>query len=277
MHPCQRHVVEHRGCPLSYEVRGDGPSVLFIQGVGVHGSGWNPQINDLAVNHRCLSYDNRGIGASQPIGAPLTIEQLAEDARVLMDAQGWKSAHVVGHSMGGLIALQLALSAREHVRSLSLLCTFARGRDATRLSPWIMWTGMRTRIGTKRMRRHVFLEMVMPRDQLRTLDRDALAAHLAPIFGHDLADQPPIVMKQLAAISACDLTQRLGELKGLPTLVVSAAHDRIAPVASGRALAVGIPGANFVGIADASHGVPILNAERINALLNEHFARAESK
>src|SRR4051794_21172268 len=213
-------MLEHRGCQLSYDVRGNGPPVLLIQGVAVQGDGWRPQVDGLASRYRCLWFDNRGMGRSQPLGTPLSIEQMAEDARMLMDTQGWESAHVVGHSMGGPIALQLALTARKRVRSLSLLCTFARGRDATRLSMWMLWVGIRSRLGPRRLRRRAFLQMVMPPDLLASMDQDALAERLASLFGHDLADQPPVTMKQLSAMSAYDATARLGELTGLPTLVV---------------------------------------------------------
>src|ERR1043165_2031505 len=99
----------YKGCNLSYQLLGSGPPVLLIQGVGVHGSGWSPQVSPLSKNFQCLSFDNRGIGLSQPATRKLTVDQMAEDARALMDAQGWHSAHVVGHSLGGLIALNLAL------------------------------------------------------------------------------------------------------------------------------------------------------------------------
>jgi pimeloyl-ACP methyl ester carboxylesterase len=267
--------IQHRGCQLSYNVCGNGPPVLLIQGVGVQGVGWRPQVDALATRYRCLIFDNRGMNSSQPIGTPLSVEQMAEDALVLMDAQGWESAHVVGHSLGGLIALQLALSARKRVRSLSLLCTFARGRDATRPSPWMIWTGLRTRIGTRRQRRRAFLKLVLPPETLAKSDCDALAEQFAPMFGHDLADQPPVVMKQLAAMNAYDATSRLGELAGLPTLVVSASHDRIARPELGRALATGVPGARFVELTNASHGVPIERPEQINSLLLEHFAQTD--
>src|SRR5687768_4749782 len=121
--------LEHRGCKLSYCIAGNGPPVLMIQGAGMHGDGWLPQIEGLADQYRCLRFDNRGMGKSQPFGAAITIEQMAEDARVIMDAEGWQSAHVAGHSMGGLIALHLALSEPKRVRSLALLCTFARGSE----------------------------------------------------------------------------------------------------------------------------------------------------
>jgi pimeloyl-ACP methyl ester carboxylesterase len=210
------------------------------------------------------------MGRSQPAGATVTVEQMAEDAAALLEAEGWEAAHVVGHSLGGLVALHLALSARQRVRSLSLLCTFAGGRDAAPPTARMIWLGLRSRVGTRRMRRRAFLQLVMPP---RTADDpEDLARRLAPLFGHDLADQPTIVSPQLAALRAYDATSRLGELAGLPTLVVSAVHDPIAPPRSGRILAGGIPGARYVEIPDASHGVPIHRAGTINSLLLDHLA-----
>jgi pimeloyl-ACP methyl ester carboxylesterase len=266
-----QRTLDHHGCRLTYEVQGDGSPVLLIQGVGVHGAGWRPQVAALAPRYSCLSFDNRGMGMSQPVGGPITVEQMAEDARALLDAEGWSAAHVIGHSLGGLVALHLALTFRERVRSLALLCTFAGGRDAAPPTPRMVWTGLRTRIGTRRMRRRAFLELVLPPGATAG---DELAAQLAPLFGHDLADQPPVVGAQLSALRAYDATSRLGELAGLPTLVVSAAHDPIAPPQSGRKLAAGIPGACLVELAEASHGVPIHDADRVNAVLLEHLAAA---
>lgn len=270
-----RRTVHHKDCELSYWIRGTGAPVLFIQGVGVHGSGWTPQVEALAGRHQCVSFDNRGLGLSQPRGCGVTVEQMADDASAIMDAMGWRSAHVVGHSLGGLVALHLALSARARVRSLSLLCTFARGRDAAPLSWWVLWTGLRTRIGSRRQRRRAFLELVMPAHVLRTRDRDDLAVQLAPIFGHDLGVEPPITMTQLSAMRAYDATPRLGELAGLPVIVVSAAHDRIAAPTVGQALASRIPGARFVRLDAASHGAPIQCAAEVNALLAAHIGAAE--
>jgi pimeloyl-ACP methyl ester carboxylesterase len=269
-------LVEHKGCRLSYAVRGEGPPVLLIQGVGVHGDGWTPQVDALAQHYQCVSFDNRGMGRSQPPGCRIRVEQMAQDAAVIMDALGWSSAHVVGHSLGGLVALHLALSARSRVRSLSLLCTFARGRDATPLSWWVLSTGLRTKIGTRRQRRFAFLDLVMPAAVLGAVDRDELALRLGPIFGHDLGDEPPITMKQLSAMRAYDATPRLRELAGLPTLVISAAHDRIAAPKSGRTLAAGIESARFVELPDASHGATIQCATEINELLLDHLDRSES-
>ncbi len=268
--------IEYRGCHLAYAVCGDGSAVILIQGVAVHGAGWQPQIDALSTRHRCLTFDNRGLGRSQPIGdVKLSVKQMAEDSQKLIDAQGWNAAHVVGHSLGGLIALELALASPDRVRSLALLCSFGRGRDAAPLTARMLWTGMRTRIGSRRQRRRAFLELVMPPAAFHGIDADALAAGMAPLFGHDLADQPDVTGLQLAAMRAYDAMPRLHELASVPTLVVSAAHDPIAPPSAGRALANAIPNARFVELADASHGVPIHSSERINELLSEHFAQTE--
>jgi pimeloyl-ACP methyl ester carboxylesterase len=271
------HVLEHRGCRLAYEVAGDGPPVLFIQGVGVNGRGWTPQVEGLSGEFRCLSFDNRGMGASQPCALPLSVAQMADDVLALLGCLGWDSAHVVGHSLGGLIAIELALSAPQRVRSLALLCTVARGRDATRLSGRMLWLGLRSSLGTRRMRRRAFLEIVLSPEGRTRGELDRIALQMEPLFGHDLAERPPAVMQQLRALRGYDARERLAELAGVPTLVVSAERDPIAPPVHGRALAARIGAAQYVEIPGAAHGVTIQRAERINALLREHLTRAEEQ
>ncbi|MEO8276616.1 MAG: alpha/beta fold hydrolase [Thermoanaerobaculia bacterium] len=268
-------VLDVDGCPLSFRVRGEGEAVVLIQGVGVEGDAWRPQVDALAARFRCLTFDNRGMGKSVPSAGALSIERMTADTVALLDHLQWKSAHVVGHSLGGQVAIELGLSARQRVRSLALLCTFARGRDAVAMTPAKIWTGLRTYIGSRRARRHAFLEMVCPASTLRAADgaaKDRLAADLAELFGHDLADHPAVEMAQLKALKAYDAWTRLPQLAGIPTLVVAAAEDRIAVPASGRNLTAAIPGAHFVEIPDAAHGVPIQKSAEVNRLLVDHFA-----
>ena len=97
--------LSHRGCTLHYEVGGSGPPVVWIQGMGLHGRGWAPQVDALEASFTSLTFDNRGMARSQPVGETLTIPLMAADVIALMDRQGWASAHLVGHSMGGLIAI----------------------------------------------------------------------------------------------------------------------------------------------------------------------------
>jgi pimeloyl-ACP methyl ester carboxylesterase len=258
---------------LAYERTGRGPAVLLIQGAGVVGNGWRPQVDALADRYDIVTFDNRGIGASELRGR-VRVEGLARDALAIMDAEALDRFHVAGHSMGGLIAQEIALTSPARVASLALLCTFAQGSEGARITLSMLATALRTRIGTRAMRRSAFLELVMPGDYLQSVDRAALAAELAPLFGRDLADNPSIMLKQVSAMAKFDAFDRLPSLAAIPTLVVSAAHDRIARPAYGRRLAAAIPGATYVEIAGAGHGVTIQRAGEINALLDRHFAAA---
>ncbi len=256
---------------LHYELAGSGAPVLFIQGVGVAGEGWRPQVDGLAADFQTLIFDNRGLGRSVPCRGKISIQAMAEDARALMDEVGWESAHVVGHSMGGVIAQQLALDVPKRVRSLSLLCTFPRGKDAARITPWVLWMTLRTRVGSRPARRRAFLEMLYPAAFLAGQDLDALAAKVGALVGRDLADSPPILMKQVQALGRHDVSKRLGELAGIPTLVVSAVHDPIALPAYGRRLAELIPESKYEVLPAASHGVTLHQPEIINRRLAAFF------
>ena len=269
-------LLKRDGVDLHYELVGSGPPVLLIQGIGVTAEGWRPQVTGLAGQFQLLTFDNRGIGRSQPCAGPISIEVMADDARALMDAAGWASAHVVGHSMGGVIAQQLALDCPARVRSLVLLCTFARGKDGARPTPWVIGMSLRTRLGPRPARRRAFLEMLYPRDYLKTVDLNRLAEETGRIVGRDLADQPPVLMQQLRALGRHNALGRLGELARIPTLVISGAHDPIAKPAYGRALAAAIPGARFEAWPEAAHGVIIQQAEQINRRLGTFFASTVS-
>ena len=115
------------GAEIHYTADGSGPAVLLVQGVGAIGRAWRPQIDALKASYTVIAFDNRGIGESTGGDGPLSIEAMAADALAVADASGASSFHLVGHSMGGIIAQQIAFAAPDRVRSLSLLCTFARG------------------------------------------------------------------------------------------------------------------------------------------------------
>lgn len=265
-------IIETSGARLSYARVGEGPAVLFVQGVGIVGEGWRPQVDALKAEFTCFSFDNRGIGGSTILGPhPLSVEAMAEDALAILDGERIDRFHLVGHSLGGVIAQEIALRAPSRVMSLSLLCTFARGKQGARLTWDILVAGLKTKIGTRKMRRKAFLQLVLPATHLADLsDADAYARELAPLFGRDLADSPPIAMKQLSALGRYDALDRLSALS-VPTLVASAEHDRIALPAFGKELASAIPNARYVEIEDAGHGVPIHRPEVVNELLRRHF------
>jgi pimeloyl-ACP methyl ester carboxylesterase len=146
-------VCKRDGVSIYYELSGQGEPVLLIQGIGVAGSGWKLQTDDLSRHYQTLIFDNRGLGQSTPCTSAISIEAMAGDVAALMDQVGWTSAHIVGHSMGGVIAQEFALKYPKRARSLSLLCTFARGRDGARLTPWVLWVSLRTRLGPRAWRR----------------------------------------------------------------------------------------------------------------------------
>lgn len=268
--------IDRPGARVHYSTCGSGPAVLMIQGVGVPIAGWGPQLDALRSNYRVACIDNRGIGRSTASARTLSIEDMAADALAVADAEGIQRFHLVGHSMGGIIAQQVALTARERVLSLALLCTFHKGRQGATMTPGLLWTALRSRIGTRRMRRHAFAEIVMTPDYLASTDRDELCERLAALFGRDLASQPSIVMRQVRAMARFDASERLAELAGVPTLVLSAEHDRIARPVFGRALAAAIPGATFIEVAGAGHAVTIQCAEDINDILAAHLQRSSA-
>lgn len=247
-----------------------GAPVLFIQGVGVPGCGWTPQTDALQSNFWVTSFDNRGIGNSDLGKDPLTIDLFARDALAVLDHLDIESAHVVGHSMGGVIASQLALNAPERIRSLSLLCTFLKGKNAAKINAWKIWVGLRCHLGTRKMRRFAFQEMVFSRQELETVDRDAFALEAQSIFGRDLAEQPSIVMKQVNALSKHDCSALLGSLAHIPSLVISGAQDRMAPPSEGRALAEAISG-EYQEWGGTAHGLPITQKDQLNSTLEKFF------
>ncbi len=248
--------------------------MIIVQGVGANGLGWNPLVEIMNDCFTCMTFDNRGIGASQPNAGEITVTQMASDLLALMEHIGWTSAHVVGHSLGGMIAMEAALTSRSRVRSLALLCTFAHGRHIRRMTPHLLWSALRLKFGTRYMRRNAFMDLVLPASEAKGHPA-AAADRLSSILGRDLADVPDVTSRQLVAMSASDLTGRLPELSGLPTLVVSGGEDILAPPAMGRAIANRIAGSSYVEIPGATHAFPILEPERCSAMLVRHLEAAE--
>jgi pimeloyl-ACP methyl ester carboxylesterase len=107
---------------------------------------------------------------------------MAADAAAILDRENIDHVHVMGHSMGGLIALGFALMNPARIKSLILACTFADGAAPTRFSWKMAALGIRCRVGTRAMRRDAMLEMIMPAHYLRSIDRGRLAADLAAVI-----------------------------------------------------------------------------------------------
>ena len=115
---------------IKWESSGDGPPLLLIQGLGYGRWGWEPIVPGLAARHRVIRFDNRGIGESDKPEGPYTAAQMAGDALQVLDEAGIERANVIGASLGGMIAQELAVTAPDRVDKLVLCCTTPGGPDA---------------------------------------------------------------------------------------------------------------------------------------------------
>ena len=114
---------------IAWQSHGSGAPVLLIQGLGYGGWGWEPVVPGLAERFRVLTFDNRGIGGSDKPAGPYTTAELAGDALQVLDEAGADRAHVVGASLGGMIAQEIATLTPERVEKLVLCCTTPGGAD----------------------------------------------------------------------------------------------------------------------------------------------------
>src|SRR5689334_5742139 len=117
--PC----VVNEGAEIYWEQQGEGPPVLLIMGLSFTLEMWFRVLPPLLQGYRAIVFDNRGVGRTGVPAGPYWIPQMARDAVAVLDAAGVENAHIMGASMGGMIAQELALSAPERVRSLVLGCT----------------------------------------------------------------------------------------------------------------------------------------------------------
>jgi 3-oxoadipate enol-lactonase len=247
-----------------------GEPVLLIMGLGGSSRLWYRLLPWLRPRHRVILFDNRGTGDSAPVRSRLSMRSLAEDARGVLDAAEADSAHVVGASMGGMIAQHLALEHRDRVRSLVLACTTAGGRSGA--PPWrlLAAAALRPVLGSRRSFPLVapVLYAASTIEARPTRVKEDLALRMAD------NTSPVTTYAQMGAIGGHDLRRSLGALGPVPTLVVHGLEDKLVPPARGRELAGLIPGARLELIPACGHLLMTDAEEPTARVILEHLARA---
>jgi 3-oxoadipate enol-lactonase len=271
-------IAEVNGQSIYYEVhfaRGDTahhPSqpdepLLCVMGLAADTLAWALQVPAFSARHRTVVFDNRDVGRSSLAKESYEVTDMAGDALALADALELDSFHLLGVSMGGAIAQELALAAPERVRTLTLAVTFvAGGRWGRTLSQ--VW-GARV----ERMSREERIDELM----LLTLSEGFFenaegVAFLRNLMLQNPHQQPPEAFaRQLDASSRHDARDRLGEL-AVPTHVIGAEHDILVPVWKSREVAALIPGAKLTVLDACPHGLNVERAEEFNRAVLDFIA-----
>jgi 3-oxoadipate enol-lactonase len=256
---------------LHYERGGSGEPLLMIQGMsGTHVAWGEAFLAPLRTHFDVIAFDNRGIGLSGPIEGPFTILEMAEDTAGLMDELELESAHVVGISMGGMIAQDLALAHPDRLRSLTLGCTYCGG-PGSQLMP--------------RANVEILAAGMTSGDRDKAI-RASYEVNLSPAFRaeegryaafHEMATSVPAAKQtielQAQAIFGHDTSGRLGEISA-PTLIVHGTEDGVLPYPNGELIASLMPAARLETLADVGHMFWWEQPEHSAELIREHALAA---
>ncbi|MDG7001292.1 MAG: alpha/beta hydrolase [Nitrososphaerota archaeon] len=261
------------GININYRSQGDGEPLFMISGFGSSQGSWWPQTRIFKKHYRVITFDNLGVGKSDKPEGPYSTKMMAKDATGLMDYLSIQKAHVLGASMGGMIAQELAINYPDRVNKLVLACTFA-ARDET---------GGPTAEGAKAKEIHgkplsSSAHMIKYSDNLSHLIFSRLSfkifvAPLMMLMSRFARPSAAIGLSgQLDAILAHDTIDRLKQIQA-PTLVITGTQDRLIKPASSEVLARLIPKAKLVKIEGGSHTFSIemssqFNREVLNFLEN---------
>ena len=255
---------------IAYDEFGSGDPIVWLQGTGESKHGWAAQIAGLSERWRCITSDHRDVGESSYVDEPYTPADLASDAAMLMDALGTGPAHVVGYSLGGATAQELALARPDLVRSLVLLSTWA-ATDGWFAAQMRNWQSIR--------RAHWddeagFLEALGPWLW-------SPATYATPGFVEGLhkaieaehpRQRPDGWIRQCEADIAHDAGARLGAIVAR-ALVIVGADDVCTPPRYARELCALIPGAELAVIDDAGHGGLVEKPAAVNAAIADFLSR----
>jgi pimeloyl-ACP methyl ester carboxylesterase len=239
---------------LAFDVAGAGPDLLLVAGTASQRAIWSLVRPELSRSFRTIAFDNRDSGDSSLVSDPYTVADLAADAAAVLDAAGARAAHIVGHSMGGAVGQELALAFPQRCRSLTLVCSWARGdqyagnfielmgalaenvRDDRTLLASLLWVGT----GPTTLR------------EVDLWEKTDAAMSLGPLAPRDA------LIRQWRTNLTVDTLERLPQLR-LPAHVISCSEDRILPQPLSQTLLEAIPGAVGTRI-DACGHLPMVDA-----------------
>jgi 3-oxoadipate enol-lactonase len=253
------------GTKLYWEEHGSGPPILLIMGLSFTHEMWFRVLPSLASRYRAIVFDNRGMGRSDVPRGPYSIRQMASDARAILGAAGVEAADVVGASMGGMVAQELALRFPQCVRRVVLACTshggfFSGWPDFTRFPRRAKWS-----------RPDEIERALIPLLYSGATSRDRIEEDLQIRSRCKWCYQG--FFGQLTGILAWSSYRRLPRIE-IPTLVIHGEDDRLVPPRNGKVVANRIPGAQFHQVPNAGHMLltdqPEICAEIVLNFLNQH-------
>jgi pimeloyl-ACP methyl ester carboxylesterase len=257
------------GLRIHYRIEGAGPAVVLLHGMGSCADDWMLQFPALTEHTTALAVDLRGHGHTDAPPGPYTISGMAGDVAGLLAGLDIEAAHVVGLSLGGLVAQSLTIDHPERVRSLMLVNTFARLRPQG-IRGWIY---LLTRVvalltGGVEQQAEVVAAGVFPHPEQADLRRMATERLKA--------NDPAAYRAAMRAVLRFDSRPDLGHIR-IPTLVVAGAEDTTVSLAAKRALAEGIPGARLKVIPGSGHATPLDRPEVFNELLLRFLGQVEAR
>ncbi len=268
----QSGTVRANGQDLYYEVHGDGPPLVLVMGIGYDSTLWTlEQVPALSTQFQVILVDNRDAGRSSKAIHPYTIADMADDLAGLLDALGIQRSHLLGLSMGGMIALEFAIRHQDRLDRLVLTGTGAApARSAA--DPIRIWNWVKANDQTGEVFGGQQLMSLFSTAFLRNHEAVRDTAQLLASNPHAMS--PAAYGRQADAYLQFDALDRLAAITA-PTLVVVGEQDLLTPPWIAREVAEGIPGARFEVIRGegTSHVVPIERPDDFNRLVSNFLFR----
>lgn len=256
---------------LDYERAGTGEPLLMVMGMSGTYLHWGePFLALLRAHHDVIVYDHRGVGASTRVYEPFSIADLARDAAALLDALGVPRAHVLGFSMGGMVAQELALARPGAIGALVLASTYCGGPGSTSArAETIRRLTEPMAAGDREGALRAAWEVNVSRTFASNVDASARFRAIAA--RKRVAAR--VIAEQMRAIASHDTSARLGAIQA-PTLVAHGTSDEMVPVENAQMIARLVPHARLELIAGAGHLFFWEDPGRAAALVLEHLAAA---